>query len=83
MRFADTSPIGEKHETPEKTPEETASERKTRFGVSPIGLPPGSMIHTGEKTDEKVYMTAYMYNEDQYEKKELDSALDLVRSVKT
>ena len=37
------------------------------------GLPPGTLIHVGEKKLDKVKISLIDYNQDGYEEKELDS----------
>jgi len=41
-----------------------------------IGLPPGSLVHVGEKKSETVKMTVFSYNEEAYLEKEVDHIED-------
>ena len=38
-----------------------------------VGLPPGSLVHIGDRSDDKVMITVYHYQEENYIEKELSS----------
>lgn len=43
---------------------ERLERKRTRFASSPIGLPPGSLIHVGDRRTDSVYIDVHTYNAD-------------------
>ena len=48
-----------------------------------IGLPPGSIVYTGEKSIEKPRITLMDYREDRFEEREIDSVDECIQNIKS